>query len=146
MSYTLDSSSFIKRYGFWLLIFFLYGLSSTVMAAAEETSILGIGDKLMSVTDILTRLMLVACFVVGIGFIFVAFIQYKTHRLNPKLVPLDKPVWYFVLGVLLIGIIFLERIFGGGTGNILHLKKQQATEAPQSYHYNIDAPIEQPKH
>jgi hypothetical protein len=123
----------------------LYSICSIALGTEEQT-IPEVGERLMTFTDVITRLMLVACFVVGVGFIFVALLQYQTHRRNPKFVPLDKPVWYLVLGIILIGIIFLEEIFGGGTGSILKLKQHETQQGIHNYQYNIDAPIEHAPH
>ena len=133
----------VKRIGLFLSTLMIFTMM-TLAWGTEEPSVPSIGEKLMTATDVLTRLMLVACFVVGIGFIFVAFMQYRTHRRNPKFVPLDKPIWYLLLGIILLGVIFLEEIFGGGTGSILHLKKQQEQEIRHTSP-DLDAPIE-PEH
>lgn len=131
----------MKKFALLVCTITVYSIFS-IAFGTEEHSIPTVGERLMSFTDVLTRLMLVACFVVGVGFIFVAILQYQTHRRNPKFVPLDKPVWYLILGLLLIGIIFLEEIFGGGTGSILKLKQHETNQAIHNYQHNLDAPLE----
>lgn len=54
------------------------------------------------------------CLIVGIGLIFGAFIQYRQHRMNKLLVPISKPIFMFILGVVLVGVPILGHYTQGG--------------------------------
>lgn len=117
----------------------LFGvLLSSLCFGSDVPTIGSIADKLTIGTDLLTRFMVAVCIVMGVGLIITGLTLYKAHRNNPKFVPLDRPVMYAVLGLLVILIPFLGEIFGP-TGSSLDLKKRQAAESCPT---NIDAPLE----
>ena len=126
---------FKRQFQFCLL--FVGLLLSQVLFAANEPTIASIAEKLISGISVLTRFMMVVCMAVGVGFVIVSITTYKAHRANPKFVPLDRPVMYLVLGVVIFAVPFLGNIFGP-TGSILDMEKRHAQSCPS----NIDAPLE----
>lgn len=54
------------------------------------------------------------CLVIGVGLIFASFIQYRHHRMNKLLVPISKPIFMFILGVVLVGVPILGHYTEGG--------------------------------
>lgn len=59
-----------------------------------------------------TYLIMVGCITVGILLIVYSFSAYRAHKENPKFMPLDRPVVYFILGVLMLCLPFASRIAG----------------------------------
>lgn len=98
-----------------------------------------IADKLSEGGHVLSHIVLGACIIIGIALIVLAGVHYNTHRRNPKLVPLGKPILYVVLGLSLIAIPFLEQ-YVGETGRSAAKKIHEKSHA--SHCYDIDAPIE----
>jgi hypothetical protein len=85
-----------------------------------------IGDAAKNIlipTEIITKLVLITCYILGAIFIFMSFAQYKVHRHSPKLVPLTTPILLFVLGLICAFIPFSSNIFG---------KSFSATEMPEA--------------
>jgi membrane-associated HD superfamily phosphohydrolase len=92
---------FIKYFIFILLGVFSSQLFATVGGAAQ---------RLMGPTEIITRLMLVACYILGVLLIIMAVAQYKQHRESPKLVPLTTPIMLVMLGVVCLLIPYWSTI------------------------------------
>jgi hypothetical protein len=79
-----------------LLGIFLLLCSSSVLA----TTIGDVATNLMGPTAIVTKLVIVACYVIGIVLVFVAIAQFKIHKQSPKLVPLSTPIALLILGTV----------------------------------------------
>jgi len=106
---------------------------------AEEVCIASIANTLSAGTHIMSNIMLGACIVVGIALFALGGVHFKGHRHNPKLIPLSKPIMYWVLGLCLFSIPFFEE-YVGATGRSAAKDIQKKT---QSVHCpDIDAPIE----
>lgn len=69
-------------------------------------------ENLMVPTEILTKLLLISCYIIGIALILGAIVQYKIHRQSPKLVPLTTPITLLVLGLISVMIPYGTKIFG----------------------------------
>lgn len=67
---------------------------------------------LLSGTSLLTKFFWAACIFTGVYLVTSGFVNYKEHRNNPKLIPLSTVIVYFILGLAVIGIPFLSRLFG----------------------------------
>ena len=73
-------------------------------------------------TEFITRLLLFVCVVLGGWLSISALALFRTHHENPKMMPLDRPITYLVLGLSLITIPFLGQILNISTGSILDLQ------------------------
>ncbi|HKY69280.1 MAG TPA: hypothetical protein VJ205_00120 [Gammaproteobacteria bacterium] len=93
-------------YGFCFLgmLFFI----SPLMAA---TTLGGAAQNLLTPTEILTKLVIFACYVGGVGICLTALVQYNIHRKNPKLVPLTTPVMLLIVGIILIFLPYFSTVF-----------------------------------
>lgn len=69
-------------------------------------------ENILVPTEILTKLVLLTCYILGAIFIFMAFAQYRVHRQSPKLIPLTTPILLFILGVICALIPLSSKIFG----------------------------------
>lgn len=98
-----------------------------------------IAEHLIVGTDMLTRLMHLISIGIGIGFLVMAGTLYKTHRFNPKIVPLERPIIYVVLGLILIILPFLNTIFGP-TGSAKDITRQDAQKKGVQIQ-DIDTPL-----
>lgn len=95
-------------------------LTSVVLLLLPQALLAGstgsIGDaavNLLGPTEIITKLALIACYIVGVALILVSFAQYKIHLQSPKLVPLTTPVLLLVLGIITVFIPYAsENMFG----------------------------------
>jgi len=90
----------------------LFLLSNPLFAGSTGS----IGDAAVSLlgpTEIITKLFLIACYIVGVALILVSLAQYKIHQQSPKLVPLTTPIMLFILGVITVLIPYAsENLFG----------------------------------
>jgi hypothetical protein len=85
------------------------------LAFAESSA--GVGDmaeNLLVPTAIVTKLVLIACYVIGFIFVFMAMAQYKIHRQSPKLVPLGTPIILLILGIVALLVPYTTNL--GNTG------------------------------
>jgi len=95
--------------GFSILCLVIAYFSSPVFATS---SIGEIADNLMAPTAIITKMVLVACYIIGATLVFAALAQYKIHRQSPKLVPLSTPIALLILGVVSLLIPYATNMFG----------------------------------
>jgi len=102
-------------------------LLSNPSQAAEATSLADIANNILFGATFVTDFLHGICLVMGTGFIIYALIAYRTHRQNPKLMPLDRPIIYLVLGLVLAAIPFLD-YFLGETGNQFVKKSSRSYE------------------
>ncbi|HRE30899.1 MAG TPA: hypothetical protein PLD88_02895 [Candidatus Berkiella sp.] len=96
------------KYSLWLLLLLPFSL----YAGGEHASIGEAAENLMAPVSFMTKLALLACFIIGVALLLGALAQYKIHRQSPKLVPLTTPITLFVLGLISIGIPFATNMFG----------------------------------
>ncbi len=112
-------------------------LLSPTCFAETIPSIGELAENMIAGSTVITRLFLAASVILGVGFIIASITMYKTHRDNPKFIPLDRPVLFLILGLVAISIPFLGK-FVGKTGSVLDLQKE-------AKHYStivdIDAPL-----
>lgn len=71
-----------------------------------------VADNLMKPTELITKVVMVICYIVGVALLLTALAQYKMHRQNPKLVPLSTPVVLVILGVLALLIPYGTTMLG----------------------------------
>lgn len=90
------------------LLAFFFG--STLVYATSGIG--GIAENLMAPTEIITKVVHVVCYIVGLALLLTAFAQYKIHRQSPKLVPLTTPITLAVLGLIGLLIPYGTHLFG----------------------------------
>jgi len=118
----MNLSLLIKRI---CTLFILFMLPTLVWAGSSSTGSIGdVAETLMGPTEIMTKLILVACYIIGIALLLVAMAQYKIHLQSPKLVPLTTPIALVILGVVALLIPYVTNKFE--TGNA---EKQSTKEA-----------------
>ena len=108
--------------------------------ATDQPTLGSIADSLVVGTDAVTRLMHFASIIVGCFLFIMAFSLFRANRLNPKFVPLDRPIIYVFLGIILIALPFYGKIFMP-TGSTFDLKTQEE-RAMGVQSQDIDAPLE----
>ena len=86
-------------------------------------SIENIANAAVEGVGLVTHLAHAASLAVGFTLVVMALALFKAHRYNPKYVPLDKPVVYLLLGAVLVGLPFLNILFGP-TGSSFDLKQE----------------------
>lgn len=69
-----------------------------------------VGESLFEPTLIATRLAIFACYIIGVGLILAAGVQYKQHRQAPKLTPLTTPILLFLLGIALVLLPYFSTV------------------------------------
>jgi len=108
--------------------------------AADQHTLGSVADFLLDRSDIVTRLVHLASIVIGCFLFIMAFSLIRMHRSNPKFIPLERPIIYMVLGLVLIILPFYRDIFLPTEG-ANDLKKQEA-RAKGVQSTDIDAPLE----
>lgn len=92
--------------------------------AGATASIGDAAKNVLTPTEILTKLVLVACYIIGTGFIFAALAQYRIHRQSPKLVPLTTPILLLILGIVCVLIPYSTKLFGESFSAVEQAKKE----------------------
>lgn len=124
------------------LLVFMSGLWANPLLADSYDDVPTIADmanQLIIGTDTVTKLVLAACFVVGGILVVSAIGQFRSHYFSPKMVPLDRPIIYLLLGMALFFVPFLGDIFVP-TSSTIDARKQQ--ESARVCPVDIDAPLE----
>jgi len=98
-----------------------------------------IAKDLMVGAGVVTQIMHVVCIGLGVLLCILSIFFYKAHRENPKFVPLDRPILYLILGLVLIAVPFLGKILAP-TGSILDMQRREAEENRLKLQ-DIDAPL-----
>ncbi len=95
------------------LLCLLLMLPFTLQASGGTHASLGeAADNLMTPVSFMTKLALLACYIIGIALLLAAIAQYKIHRQSPKLVPLTTPITLLVIGLTALGIPYATYMFG----------------------------------
>lgn len=105
---------------------FLFCYTSNLFAAWNEPQGVGIGQLasiLMVPTAGLAKIMMAMAFVVGVGFLMGAIVQYKYHRENPQQVRLSTPVLLLALGLALLALPFVAQL---SSSNPINYENSQA--------------------
>ena len=112
-------------------------LMTGMVFAAEQHTFGEIARRLIVGTDIFTRFFHFICIMIGIGFCVMAVSLYKMHQQNPKFIPLDRPVLYFILGLVLLSLPFWGNFVE--TGSTIELRKKESKKHSRR---DIDAPLD----
>jgi hypothetical protein len=99
-----------------VIILFTLGFNTIVAA----NSLGEVADVLFSGTNFLTKFFWVASILVGVFLLTGCMVHYKEHRNNPKLVPISTVITYLILGLVAIGIPFLNRLFGEDSYDVVN--------------------------
>lgn len=99
--------------------------------AWADASVGALSESLMGPTEIITQLVLAACYMVGVGLVIFSLAQYKQHRQSPKLVPLSTPILLLILGVLALLIPYITTL-PDESGSATEVAKREGKTAPKS--------------
>ena len=92
---------------FWIItIFFPYSHLVASNSIGEAAGVLLEG------TNLLTKFFWAGCIFCGVFLLTAALSNYREHRNNPKLVPMSTVITYIILGIIVIMIPILNRLFG----------------------------------
>lgn len=74
----------------------------------------GVANNLMEPVTILANFIGTIAIIIGISFLFAAFVKYMQHRVNPLAVPISTVVLLLVMGICLLLIPFLYKLTTSG--------------------------------
>ena len=134
----------VSRLKFFLLTPLLTELMLITSVAADETETFAdIANNLIFGASIVSNLLHAASILLGVGFIIYSVVSFRNHRINPKMVPLDRPILYLFLGIVLTAIPFLGEIMEHTTGETHNQKHQSSRHTSSTYYeHDIDAPLD----
>jgi hypothetical protein len=104
----------------------LFGLSSFISPVVFGASAGDMSENLFEPTVIATRLAIFACYILGVGLILAAGVQYKQHRQSPKLTPLSTPILLLIIGIALVALPY----FSTATTNSYSAIEQEKRDNP----------------
>lgn len=130
-----------KEHAYKILSTLLLGVAAGTAFPLEPFPTIGsVAERLFVESSVVTGFAHLLCIIVGVILIGSAVALYKAHRFNPKFVPLERPIIYSLLGLILIAIPLLGKILGP-TGSVKDLEKQQVINQGVQIQ-DIDAPLE----
>jgi hypothetical protein len=116
-------------------------LMTSVAVADDTTTFSDIASNVIFGASIVSEVLHAVSILMGIGFMIYSVVSFQNHRINPKMVPLDRPIIYLCLGIVLTAIPFLGQIVGHSTGEV-HKKKHQHSRSAAYYEHDIDEPLD----
>lgn len=96
-----------------------------------------IAEKLLFGGSLVATFMHAVSVVMGVTLMIMAGAFYKAHRDNPKFVPIERPIIYLFLGLILLALPYSYKIFGESSQALL--QKSSSSHRPV---YDPDAPLE----
>lgn len=99
-----------------------------------------VSTHLYESSTLLVKLISFASVLVGLIMLSTALAGYKEHRRNPKFIPLDRPIFYTILGIVLIFLPYMGRYFGQ-TYNPLDKEHHLKKKLHQHHKLDIDEPL-----
>lgn len=102
-----------------------------LLPIASATSLADMANTLSSGGSFIISILEIACFIIGLIFMAMAYMKYKIHKSQPKLEPLPGVILIFILGILIFAIPFADYL--------APTSKTPDTKKP--IYYSIDAPI-----
>ena len=100
--------------------------------ASQSDGIEGFIDKVNAPVGTLTRLMLFACFVIGVAMFLGGALQYRNHLQSPKLVPLTTPIFLIIFGTIAILLPYFSSL-PEHTGSVLKQQKKTSRVMTTTY-------------
>ena len=114
-----------------LIATILYSIPSAALTIGDAA------ENLMGPTEVITKFVLFACYVVGIALCLAAIAQYKIHRQSPKLVPLTTPILLVLIGIILIFIPIISNKVGQ-TGSAVEQAKKEGKYEQSGFDFDFD--------
>ncbi|MBS0289937.1 MAG: hypothetical protein JSS07_07900 [Proteobacteria bacterium] len=105
----------------------LFLVITLIPAIGMAGSIGDAAENLLGPTSLVTKLVEIGCYVVGLAFVMMSFTQYKIHRQSPKLVPLATPITLLILGLIALLIPYGTKLAETGKSEI---KKEERQALP----------------
>lgn len=105
----------LNNFGNFKNVFRLWWCLCNLILTNNAFAVNNIGEAsevLLTGTSFLTKFFWAACIFAGVYLLTAGIVNYKEHRNNPKMVPLSTVIVYVILGLIIIGIPFLSRLFG----------------------------------
>jgi hypothetical protein len=99
------------RFTFMLLCFLL---PVAVVAAHKAVGIGAVAEGLMVPAGVLSGFVSSASMIIGITSLFASFLRYSQYRINPLASPISTVIILFILGLILIGLPFIDKLIGAG--------------------------------
>lgn len=81
--------------------------------SASAITMSQVSDNLMVPAAMLSGLMSIACYIVGICMTFGAMMQYQVYRANPKIAPLGKILFVAATAIALLILPYFAENYGG---------------------------------
>jgi len=92
-------------------------LPPIVAAASNYNRYAGAGqvaNNMMEPVSMLANFIGSMSVVLGISFVFAAFIKYMEHRVNPLATPISTIVLLFIMGIILVFLPLIYKLTDGG--------------------------------
>lgn len=134
------NSSFVRVVSNILFSILLFTFFANAFAYTEPVTFGSMATELTVGVGVFTKIMHFVCFVMGLIFVIMAVSLFRANRTNPKYVPLDRPILYLVISVVLFAIPFLGAYFVE-TGALEYQEKREA-RAKGVEVQDIDAPLD----
>lgn len=92
-----------------LLLFLLYP-TLAIGYKNRDVGIGGMANNLMDPVGIVTEFVVNGSIIIGVCFLFSAFLRYTRYRMNPLESPLSTVMVFILIGLILIGLPFVRKL------------------------------------
>lgn len=97
-----------------------------------------LSDNLFQTSALISLVLTMACLIMGCVLLAHAATAFKMHQGNPKMVPLDRPIVYLVLGITIASLPF----WGYSSKDSLNPRDIKRHELQPKMLLDIDEPLE----
>lgn len=111
----------MRRYILYFSIVFTALLGHGLVLAATNNGVGDFASSMIEPVGVLSNFISTAAIIIGVGCIFGAFLRYSQYRINPVAAPLSSVLILLILGLLLLGLPFLDLLLGNNIA-FLHQK------------------------
>lgn len=125
---------------FWKTVtrMMVLGLGCSSLTVAHGLTAGEFAEKLTFGGSLIAMLMHAVSIIMGVTLMIMSGAFYKSHRDNPKFIPIERPITYLILGLVLLALPYASRILGN-TRQPLMQSQTMPTTVPA---YDPDAPLE----
>jgi intracellular multiplication protein IcmD len=86
-------------------------------ASLEGPSLGGMAQSMLVPIDVMTLLMYKICYILGGAMIVGSGVQYKAHRDNPQQIPINRPIFLLIIGLVLVALPLIAQLSGASSAS-----------------------------
>lgn len=97
-----------------LTMFYLFLSTFFLIMQAQADNIGQVSVNILGPAKGVAHAINAACYIMGVGFLLAALLQYKYHRENPQQVRISTPIFLVLMGLFILAVPFVAMHSSGG--------------------------------